>query len=52
MTTEKDLVRIDETPEGCPPLYALAIQVTFPEGSGLQPWILGRLAPARPAGGR
>jgi len=52
VTTEKDLVRIVETPEGPPPLYALAIQITFPGGPDLQPWLLGRLAALRPAGGR
>ncbi|OLC54537.1 MAG: tetraacyldisaccharide 4'-kinase [Acidobacteria bacterium 13_1_40CM_4_69_4] len=52
VTTEKDLVRLVETPEGSPPLYALAISVTFPFGPGLQRWLLGRMAPPRPAGGR
>jgi len=52
VTTEKDLVRIVETPEGSPPLYALAIQVIFPGGPGLQSWLLGRVAPPRPARGR
>jgi len=51
VTTEKDLVRIVETPEGSPPLYALVIQVVFPGGSGLQSWLLGRMASLRPAGG-
>jgi tetraacyldisaccharide 4'-kinase len=47
-TTEKDLVRIVEAPEGSPPLYALAIRVTFPSGPGLQEWLLDRLAGLRP----
>ncbi len=52
VTTEKDLVRIDESPEGSPPLYALAIQVVFTTGPDLPSWLLGRMARARPSGGR
>jgi tetraacyldisaccharide 4'-kinase len=44
VTTEKDLVRIVESPEGSPPLYALAIQAIFPPGPGLQTWLLDRLS--------
>jgi len=47
VTTEKDLVRIVETPEGSPPLYALAIQAVFPAGPGLLEWLLDRLAALR-----
>lgn len=52
VTTEKDLVRIVEAPDGSPPLYALAIRVTFPRGRDLQPWLLDRLAALRPDRGR
>ena len=44
VTTEKDLVRIVEAPEGSPPIYALSIQAVFPTAPGLQGWILDRLA--------
>ncbi|MBI1951410.1 MAG: tetraacyldisaccharide 4'-kinase [Acidobacteria bacterium] len=47
VTTEKDLVRIVETPDGSPPLYALAIRVAFPRDRDLQPWLLDRLAALR-----
>lgn len=52
VTTEKDLVRIVEAPDGSPPLYALAIRVAFPRGKELQPWLLDRLAALRPVRGR
>jgi tetraacyldisaccharide 4'-kinase len=48
VTTEKDLVRVMDTPEGSPPLYALAIQATFPSGPGPQAWLLNRLQVLRP----
>jgi tetraacyldisaccharide 4'-kinase len=47
MTTEKDMVRIVESPEGSPPLYALAIGAIFPPGTGLQSWLLDRLSALR-----
>jgi tetraacyldisaccharide 4'-kinase len=47
VTTEKDLVRVANTPEGSPPLYALAIQATFPFGPGPQAWLLDRLGEMR-----
>ena len=43
VTTEKDLVRLMDTPEGSPPLYALAIEATFARGTGPQEWLLDRL---------
>ena len=48
MTTEKDMVRVVNTPEGSPPLYALAIQASFPFGPGPQAWLLERLQDVRP----
>src|SRR5258708_28920685 len=36
----KDLVRIGEAPDASPPLYALAIRVSFRPGRDLQPWLL------------
>src|SRR5439155_62798 len=48
VTTEKDLVRLMDTPEGSPPLYALAIQASFPFGPGLEGWLLDRLREVRP----
>jgi tetraacyldisaccharide 4'-kinase len=44
VTTEKDQMRIASLPEGAPPLYALAQEVEFAEGSGLQAFVLKRLA--------
>lgn len=52
VTTEKDLVRIGEAPDASPPLYALAIRVSFRPGRDLQPWLLDRLAALRPDRGR
>jgi tetraacyldisaccharide 4'-kinase len=52
VTTEKDAVRIADRPAGAPPLYALALRVTFPWGTPLQSWLLDRLAALRPAGAR
>ena len=48
LTTEKDLVRILETPDGSPPLYALVIQPAFGPGPGLQEWLHDRLTALRP----
>ncbi|HEU4401448.1 MAG TPA: tetraacyldisaccharide 4'-kinase, partial [Candidatus Polarisedimenticolia bacterium] len=50
LTTEKDLVRLADRPEGGPPLYALSIRVTFPPGPGLPAFILDRLAARRGSG--
>ena len=46
VTTEKDLIRILETPSGAPPLYALAQTVTTGDGDGLSGFLLDRLAAA------
>lgn len=48
VTTEKDLVRVQDRPEGSPPLYALTIQPAFPFGPSPQDWILDRLRELRP----
>ncbi len=52
VTTEKDLVRIVQPPEGPTPLYALAIQVFFPWKPGLHEFLLDRLGALRPGPGR
>ena len=43
VTTEKDLVRIAAAPDGGPPLFALALGVSFPPGSDLIGILLDRL---------
>ncbi len=43
VTTDKDLVRVDDWPTGSPPLYALSLRIIFPEGSDLPAWLLDRL---------
>jgi tetraacyldisaccharide 4'-kinase len=50
VTTEKDMVRIAAPPEGAPPLYALTLRISFPEGPGLCSFILDRLAALRSGG--
>jgi tetraacyldisaccharide 4'-kinase len=51
VTTEKDLVRIDDWPAGIPTPYALGLKVTFLDGSDLPAWLLDRLNDMRWNGG-
>ena len=48
VTTEKDLVRIQDPPQGSPPLFALVIQPIFPNYPAAQEWLLDRLQALRP----
>jgi tetraacyldisaccharide 4'-kinase len=51
VTTDKDLVRINDWPAGAPMPYALGLQVIFPKDSDLPAWLLDRLNDLQWSGG-